>query len=70
MHWQVSGREQISHCNIKISTYSYIFLSELKRDEKAEGKETWLSISNSQWNTNSHEAIFCIKQGNIQGESC
>ena len=51
-------REQISHCNIRISTYSYIFLSELKRDEKAEGKETWLPISNSQWNTNSHEAIF------------
>ena len=36
MHWQVSGRKQKSHCNIKISTYSYIFLSELEK--KWEGR--------------------------------
>ena len=39
MHWQVSGREQNAHCNIKVSTYSYIFLSELKRNEKVENEE-------------------------------
>ena len=70
MHWQVSGREKISHCNIKISTYSYIFSEWAEKRWEGRRQRDMAVHFEFPMEYKQPWSYFCIKQGNIQGELC